>query len=77
LLFIFHQKKSGEQKAKQKIHILLENIFITTIGKSVARNAIENPKSRDFENGLEYIRQCKNPARLLYIMEYFYNLFIM
>jgi hypothetical protein len=54
--FYFSSKKSGEQKAKQKIYILMENICLTTINESVAGNAIKKPKSRDFEDGLEYIR---------------------
>ena len=54
IAFYFSSKKSGGQKAKQKINILLENIFLTNIDESVARNAIKNPKIHDFEDGLEY-----------------------
>ena len=54
IAFYFSSKKSGGQKAKQKINILLENIYLTTIDESVTINAIKNPKVHDFEDGLEY-----------------------
>ena len=54
IAFYFSSKKSGEKMAKNKIQSLLENISLTTIDGSVARQAADNPRINDFEDGLEY-----------------------
>jgi predicted nucleic acid-binding protein len=63
--FYFSSKKSGEQKAKQKINILMENICLTTINESVARNAIKNPRIHDFEDGLEYYSAIEKSCEVI------------
>jgi predicted nucleic acid-binding protein len=54
IAFYFSSKKSGEKMAKNKIQSLLENISLTTIDDSVARQTAEDPRIIDFEDGLEY-----------------------
>ena len=65
IAFYFSLKKSGQQKAKQKINILLEIICLTTIDESVAKNAIKNPKIHDFEDGLEYYSAIKKSCEVI------------
>jgi len=54
IAFYFSSKKSGEQLAKKKIEMLIQNIGVTTIDESAVQNAVHNKKIHDFEDGLEY-----------------------
>ena len=54
IAFYFSSKKSGEMMAKKKIQSLLENISLTTIDDSIARQTADDPLINDFEDGLEY-----------------------
>jgi predicted nucleic acid-binding protein len=54
IAFYFSSKKSGDAVAKKKIEILCRNINITTINEKLSRQAIQNAKVHDFEDGLEY-----------------------
>ena len=54
IAFYFSSKKSGAQKAKRKIDMLIQNIGVTTIDESAVLNAVHNKKIHDFEDGLEY-----------------------
>lgn len=54
IAFYFSSKKSGGKMAKNKIQSLLDNISLTTIDDSVARQTADDPRINDFEDGLEY-----------------------
>jgi len=54
IAFYFSSKKSNESVAKNKIDLLCRNISITTINEKLSRQAIQNVKIHDFEDGLEY-----------------------
>ena len=52
--FYFASKKSGEQKAKEKIAILNERLSIATINQRAIQQAINNPAVHDLEDGFQY-----------------------
>jgi predicted nucleic acid-binding protein len=54
IAFYFSSKKSGEALAKNKIELLCQHIGITLIDEKITRQAINNPKVHDFEDGMEY-----------------------
>lgn len=54
IAFYFASKKSGDQMAKKKIALLVENIGITVINEEISKKAIVNREISDFEDGLEY-----------------------
>lgn len=54
IAFYFSGKKSGEKMAREKIEILCQHIGITSIDENITRQAIENKRIRDFEDGMEY-----------------------
>lgn len=54
IAFYFAEKKSGTQKAKEKIAILSKHIYITSVDSESVKLAIQNIKVNDFEDGLEY-----------------------
>lgn len=54
IAFYFSGKKSGEKIAREKIEILCQHIGITSIDENITRQAIENKRIRDFEDGMEY-----------------------
>jgi len=65
ITFYFVSKKSGEQKAKHKIAILLEHINLTSIDEDIARKVINNPQIHDFEDGLEYYSAIEKNCDIL------------
>jgi predicted nucleic acid-binding protein len=65
IAFYFSSKKSGEMKAKEKIHILLKNINLTTIDENVTKKAINNAQIHDFEDGLEYFSAIEKSCRII------------
>ena len=65
IAFYFSSKKSGQEMAKNKIKSLLENINLTTIDDSVARQTVEDPRINDFEDGLEYYSALKESCNVI------------
>lgn len=54
IAFYFAEKKSGAQKAKEKISLLISKIDIVESNKNVALQAANDKQVLDFEDGLEY-----------------------
>jgi predicted nucleic acid-binding protein len=54
IAFYFAEKKSGSQKAKEKIHLLTKNISISSIDEKQVLAAVQNKKVNDLEYGIEY-----------------------
>lgn len=54
IAFYFAEKKSGAQKAKEKISLLTEHIRIAESTSKTVKDALENQKVLDLEDGLEY-----------------------
>src|SRR5690606_28433927 len=54
IAFYFSEKKSGNQKARQKITILSEKLQITPVDAESVDLAVKNNNIHDFEDGLEY-----------------------
>jgi len=54
IAFYFAEKKSGAEKAKEKIELLTEYIKIAESTSKTVQQALENPKVLDLEDGLEY-----------------------
>jgi len=65
IAFYFSSKKSGEKMAKNKIQTLLENISLTTVDDSVARQTADDPRINDFEDGLEYYSAIKESCKAI------------
>ena len=54
IAFYFAEKKSGTEKAKSKIQLLITRINIAESNKQTVLMAAENKAIHDFEDGLEY-----------------------
>lgn len=54
IAFYFSEKKSGTEKANEKIALLASKITITETGKKVVDATVKNKSIQDFEDGLEY-----------------------
>ncbi len=54
IAFYFAEKKSGTQRAKEKIAVLSQKLKITSTDEETVKLSIENIKINDFEDGLEY-----------------------
>jgi predicted nucleic acid-binding protein len=54
IAFYFAEKKSGAEKAKEKIELLTEHIKIAESTSKTVQQALENPQVLDLEDGLEY-----------------------
>ena len=54
IAFYFTEKKSGAQRAKEKIAVLSEKLKITSTDSEAVRATVMNRKINDFEDGLEY-----------------------
>jgi predicted nucleic acid-binding protein len=65
IAFYFSSKRSGEKMAKNKIQSLLENISLTTIDDSVARQTANDPRINDFKDGLEYYSAIKESCNVI------------
>ena len=52
--FYFASKKSGEQKAKQKIALLHQHLSIASINQRALQQALTNPQVQDLEDGMQY-----------------------
>lgn len=54
IAFYFSSKKSGEELARQKIAMLVQQLSISDTGEQVVRKATQNKAIHDFEDGLQY-----------------------
>lgn len=54
IAFYFSEKKSGIEKAKEKISLLTSKISVTETGKKAVQATVKNKSVRNFEDGLEY-----------------------
>ncbi len=54
IAYYFAEKKHGYELAKQKIHLLSQNIGIADCGEKEVKLALANKKVNDIEDGLEY-----------------------
>jgi predicted nucleic acid-binding protein len=54
ICFYFATKKSGENKAREKIKMLCEWIEVAEAGNKEVHAALANPKVLDFEDGIQY-----------------------
>lgn len=54
IAFYFSEKKSGAEKAKEKIGILCDHILIAPSTNTSVQKALKNPKVLDLEDGFEY-----------------------
>lgn len=54
IAFYFAEKKLKSEKAKSKIRILSQHIYITTVDESTVSQTLKNPAINDFEEGLQY-----------------------
>jgi predicted nucleic acid-binding protein len=54
IAFYFSEKKSGRKEAKRKVSLLSSKINIADNTKVAVKQAIDNVKINDFEDGLEY-----------------------
>ncbi|NLN32458.1 MAG: PIN domain-containing protein [Flavobacteriaceae bacterium] len=65
IAFYFAEKKSGTQKAKEKIRILSEKLNISSTDSETVNLAVQNNKINDFEDGLEYYSAIKSKCQLI------------
>lgn len=65
IAFYFAEKKSGTQKAKEKIRILSEKLNISSNDSETVNLAVQNNKINDFEDGLEYYSALKSNCQLI------------
>ena len=54
IAFYFSEKKSGCEKAKEKIRILSNKLQIAAVDKTVTQKASNDKTILDYEDGLEY-----------------------
>ena len=54
IAFYFAGKKVSQPAAKEKIHLLSQNMSITEVSSITVKSALENPAVKDFEDGLQY-----------------------
>lgn len=65
IAFYFAEKKSGTQRAKEKIAVLSQKLKITSTDEETVKLSIENNKINDFEDGLEYYSAIKSNCHLI------------
>jgi predicted nucleic acid-binding protein len=54
IAFYFAEKKSGSERAMNKIQLLISKINIADTDRNAVRMAAKNKAIKDFEDGLEY-----------------------
>ncbi|MEM6523636.1 MAG: PIN domain-containing protein [Bacteroidota bacterium] len=54
IAFYFSSKKNGDRLAKKKIGIIATYIGILSINEEITRQALNDPRAHDFEDGLQY-----------------------
>ena len=60
IAFYFAEKKSKSVVAKHKIDLLVRNLNIAGNSAVSVKQALENPRIHDFEDGLEYYAAIEN-----------------
>lgn len=65
IAFYFAEKKSGTQKAKEKIAMISKHIYITSVDSKTVKLAIQNMKVHDFEDGLEYYSAINSDCKVI------------
>jgi len=65
IAFYFAEKKSGSERAKSKIELLVSKINITEANKQVVLQAAQNKSVLDFEDGLEYYSAVQAGCQLI------------
>lgn len=65
IAFYFAEKRSGTQKAKQKIAMISKHINITSVDSESVKLASENIKVNNFEDGLEYYSALKSNCEVI------------
>lgn len=65
IAFYFAEKKSGTQKAKEKISILSQKLKITSTDAEAVKQTIQNLKINDFEDGLEYYSALESGCEMI------------
>lgn len=65
IAFYFAEKKSGTQRAKEKISLLSQKLNITTTDSEIVGLATRNPKINDFEDGLEYYSAVRSGCKII------------
>ncbi len=65
IAFYFAEKKSGTQRAMEKIKVLCEQLEITNTNKKTVALTTQNPKINDFEDGLEYYSAIESGCEII------------
>lgn len=65
IAFYFAEKKSGTQKAKEKIAMLSKHIHITSVDSETVKLAVQNQTVHDFEDGLEYYSAINSNCKVI------------
>lgn len=65
IAFYFAEKKSGTQRAKEKIAVLSEKLNITSTNGEAIRKTIKNRSINDFEDGLEYYSALQSGCEVI------------
>ena len=60
IAFYFAEKKYTTRHAKTKIQLASQNMNIAAATEAAVQQALENPKIKDFEDGLEYYAAVEN-----------------
>jgi len=65
IAFYFAEKKSGTKKAKEKISILSEKLYIAVTDENAVKMSAKNPAINDFEDGLEYYSAVLSGCKII------------
>lgn len=65
IAFYFAEKKSGSERAKQKIAMLSDHINLTSVDFETVKLAVKNVQINDFEDGLEYYSAIKSGCEVI------------
>ena len=65
IAFYFAEKKFKSAKAKSKINILCEHIYIAEVNNSCVLKTLSNAAINDFEDGLEYYAALENKCNCI------------
>ena len=65
IAFYFAEKKSGTQRAMEKIKVLCEQLEITNTNKKTVALTTQNPKINDVEDGLEYYSALESGCEII------------
>ncbi|MCO5247665.1 MAG: PIN domain-containing protein [Chitinophagales bacterium] len=65
IAFYFAEKKSGTQKAKEKIDLLSKHIHVALVAEQAVQACLKNSAIHDFEDGLEYYSAVENKCEVI------------